>query len=115
MEQPEGKGRLLLGDDVIGGRVLNDRGETSSPLADIEFDMPTGHITELILIDSTTIPGLDLLGSGSFATVAGVNEVWVDNEGDPPEACPAPLPPVPTFILWPFGSMVTGCRVSVRS
>lgn len=69
MEQPEGKGRLLLGDDVIGGRVLNDRGETASPMADIEFDMQTGHITDLILTDSTTISGSDLLGSGTFATV----------------------------------------------
>jgi sporulation protein YlmC with PRC-barrel domain len=69
MEQPEGKGRLLLGDDVIGGRILNDRGETSSPLADIAFDVPTGQITELILSDSTEIPGSDLLGSGTFATI----------------------------------------------
>jgi sporulation protein YlmC with PRC-barrel domain len=69
IEQPEGAGRLLLGDDVIGGRVLSDRGESMSPLDDIEFDTPTGHVSELILSDSITIPGADLLGAGTYATV----------------------------------------------
>jgi uncharacterized protein YrrD len=69
MEQPEGNGRLLLGDDVIGGRVLSDEGETMSPLDDIEFDPTSGQVTELILSNSTRIAGSELLGAGTYATV----------------------------------------------
>lgn len=68
-EQPEGKEQLLLGDDAIGGRVLNDEGQSMSPLADIDFDPLTGHVEALILTDSAIIPGSDLLGVGTFATV----------------------------------------------
>jgi sporulation protein YlmC with PRC-barrel domain len=69
MEQPEGKGRLLLGDDVISGRVLTDTGVAMSPLADLEFDPTNGQVSQIILADSTAIAGTALLGAGTFATV----------------------------------------------
>jgi sporulation protein YlmC with PRC-barrel domain len=69
MEQPEGKGRLLLGDDVIGGRVLTDAGVAMSPLADLEFDATNGQVSQIILADSTEIAGTALVGAGTFATV----------------------------------------------
>jgi sporulation protein YlmC with PRC-barrel domain len=73
MEQPEGKGRLLLGDDVIGGRVLTDTGVAMSPLADLEFDATNGRVSQIILADSTMIAGTALLGSGTFAMVIHVS------------------------------------------
>jgi sporulation protein YlmC with PRC-barrel domain len=69
MEQPEGKGRLLLGDDVVSGRVLTDAGVAMSPLADLEFDVTSGRINQIIFADSTEIPGTALLGAGTYATV----------------------------------------------
>ncbi len=68
-EQRGGKERLLLGDDVIGGRVLTDKGESMSPLGDVAFDPLTGQVAELILADGTSIVASDLIGAGTFATV----------------------------------------------
>jgi uncharacterized protein YrrD len=68
-EQPSGKGRLILGDDVVGGRVLSDQGLLLSTISEVDFDPKTGRIVTVGLADGHTIPSVDLLGSGSYATI----------------------------------------------
>jgi uncharacterized protein YrrD len=68
-EQPEDNGRLLLGDDVVGGRVLGDDGQSMSTISQIEFDPASGDITQVILANTDVHAGTDLRGVGRYATI----------------------------------------------
>jgi sporulation protein YlmC with PRC-barrel domain len=68
-EQPVDKGRLLLGDDVIGGRVLSDLGVSMSAVSNVEFDAVSGRLTSLTLREGPSIAASDLVGAGTYAIV----------------------------------------------
>jgi uncharacterized protein YrrD len=67
-EQPT-EGRMIYGDNVVGGRVLSDHGLALEKIADVEFDPKTGQLTTLTLADGRIVSADDLLGSGTYATM----------------------------------------------
>jgi sporulation protein YlmC with PRC-barrel domain len=54
--------------DLIGRRVLSDRGHELGAVKDVEFDQTDGRITSLMLKDRY-VEGERLLGIGSYAVV----------------------------------------------
>jgi uncharacterized protein YrrD len=54
--------------EVIGKRVLTERGMELGPVSDVDFDPETGAVTSLITKDET-IAGSRLIGLGSYAVV----------------------------------------------
>lgn len=53
---------------IIGARVLTDRGNEIGTVTDLEFDADSGHI-EALSVGSERISGDDLLGVGTYAVV----------------------------------------------
>jgi uncharacterized protein YrrD len=69
LTEPPSLGRLIFGDDVVGGRALSDHGLLLSPIAEIEFDPKSGQVITLTLADGRIVAAADLLGSGTYATM----------------------------------------------
>ena len=62
--------------ELVGKRVLSERGNELGKLDDVTFDGGTGALQEL-LIGDRRLPAASLLGSGSYAVV-------LDESQDPP-------------------------------
>jgi sporulation protein YlmC with PRC-barrel domain len=60
----------LLGKDhtLLKKRVLSSRGDELGHVQDVDFDPETAAVTSLVL-ESTEVPGADLIGVGSYAVV----------------------------------------------
>lgn len=54
--------------EIIGKRVLTERGMELGPVTDVDFDPETGAVTSLIT-KAETIAGSRLIGLGSYAVV----------------------------------------------
>lgn len=54
--------------EVLGKRVLSERGDALTEITDVDFDPETGAITTL-LTRSEAIPGERLIGLGSYAVI----------------------------------------------
>lgn len=54
--------------EIMGKRVLTERGMELGPVTDVDFDQDTGEITSLIT-KTETIAGQRLIGLGSYAVV----------------------------------------------
>jgi uncharacterized protein YrrD len=54
--------------EIIGKRVLTERGMELGPVTDVDFDPETGAVTSLIT-KAETIAGARLIGLGSYAVV----------------------------------------------
>ncbi|MGH3854869.1 MAG: PRC-barrel domain-containing protein [Pseudonocardiaceae bacterium] len=54
--------------EIIGKRVLTERGMELSPVTDVDFDPETGAVTSLIT-KTETIAGQRLVGLGGYAVV----------------------------------------------
>jgi uncharacterized protein YrrD len=54
--------------EILGKRVLTERGMGLGPITDVDFDPETGAVTSLIT-KTETIPGQQLIGLGSYAAV----------------------------------------------
>lgn len=67
-DEPEGSGRGIRADKVLGGRLLTDEGRELSALADIEIDAESGTVQSLIVSTGTLDPDA-LLAIGSYATI----------------------------------------------
>ncbi|MGI8764078.1 MAG: PRC-barrel domain-containing protein [Ilumatobacteraceae bacterium] len=67
-EEPNGSGRGVRSDKVLGGRLLTDEGRDVGPLADIEIDAESGAVRSLIVPTGRMAPEA-LLGIGSYATI----------------------------------------------
>jgi len=66
--------RIVKGDiDLLGGRVLTDRGDALGPLDDVEFDETTGEILTLICGD-TAVAAARLRAVGGFAVVVATED-----------------------------------------
>jgi len=63
-ERAAGDGKL----ELVGKRVLTDRGHELGPLDDVTFDAVTGALEDLVVGDRH-IPAGALLGCGSYAAV----------------------------------------------
>ncbi|MGB3773348.1 MAG: PRC-barrel domain-containing protein [Rhodococcus sp. (in: high G+C Gram-positive bacteria)] len=53
---------------VLGKRVMTTAGADIGTVKDVDFDPESGSITSLIL-ESESVPGVDLVGAGSYAVV----------------------------------------------
>lgn len=54
--------------EILGKRVLNERGMELGTITDVDFDPETGAVTSL-LTKTETIPGRRLIGLGNYAAV----------------------------------------------
>ncbi len=54
--------------DILGKRVLTERGTELGTVTDVDFDPETGALTSLIT-KTETIPGQRLIGLGNYAVV----------------------------------------------
>ncbi|WP_328812081.1 PRC-barrel domain-containing protein [Rhodococcus sp. NBC_00297] len=53
---------------ILGKRVLTTSGSDLGVVQDVDFDPESGSVTSLVM-KSTSIPGFDLVGAGSYAVV----------------------------------------------
>jgi uncharacterized protein YrrD len=54
--------------ELVGKRVLSERGNEHGSITDVEFDPDSGDV-DSVLIGEERIPATDLLGVGSYAAV----------------------------------------------
>ena len=54
--------------ELVGKRVLSERGNEHGSITDVEFDPDSGNIGS-VLVGEERIPATDLLGIGSYAAV----------------------------------------------
>jgi sporulation protein YlmC with PRC-barrel domain len=54
--------------DLVGKRVLSDRGDALGEASDVVFDSDSGAV-ETVLIGEREVPATSLLGAGSYAVV----------------------------------------------
>lgn len=68
--QPHGRAAELAGKehDLLGKRVLDDRGDAVGEVQDVDFDPDSGVVTRL-LTSAAEVAGSRLLDCGSFALV----------------------------------------------
>jgi uncharacterized protein YrrD len=57
--------------EILGKRVLTERGDALGEISDVDFDLETGMVTTL-LTRSEAIPGERLIGHGRYAVVVSV-------------------------------------------
>jgi uncharacterized protein YrrD len=65
--------------EILGKRVLTERGMELGTVTDVDFDPETGTVTTL-LTKSETIPGQRLIGVGSYAAVVSVEPRMADQK-----------------------------------
>lgn len=57
--------------EILGKRVLTERGDELGQASDVDFDPETGEVTSL-LVDGESVAGHRLIGLGSYAAVVSV-------------------------------------------
>lgn len=57
--------------DVLGKRLLTERGDELGQVSDVDFDPETGEVTAL-LVEGETVAGHRLVGVGAYAAVVSV-------------------------------------------
>ena len=69
-ERAAAEGKL----ELVGKRVLSERGNELGELDDVTFDADTGALEELLIGDRRVQAAGSLLGSGSYAAVLAASE-----------------------------------------